>query len=117
MLSMIKSNPASQVFNKSKAKSNTKQIIPTIIFLAFIKDKHFAIHLNLIYVLLHPQVDFTSLLADWDTGSPIVSIVMPLLFSVSHNVSIDSGHSESWRRGENRKPGWAAECDLSATGY
>jgi len=102
--------------NKSNPNSNNKQIIITI-FLAFIKDKEFTVDLDLICVLLNPQVNFTVLFSDWDTGSPIVSIVMPLLFSVSHNVSIDSGHSESWRRGENRKPGWAAECDLSATGY
>ena len=54
MLSIIKSNPASQVFNKNKAKSNTKQIITTIIFLAFIKDEKFAINLNLIYVFFDP---------------------------------------------------------------
>lgn len=54
MLSIIKSNPASQVFNKSKAKSNTKQIITTIIFLTFIENKEFAVNLSLIYVFFDP---------------------------------------------------------------
>jgi len=112
---MINSIPASQVFNKSKAKSNTKQIIPTIIFLAFIKDEEFAVNLNLIYVFSNQQVNFTALFADWDTSPPVISIVMPLLFSVSHDVSIDGRHAKVWRRSKNSEPGWAAECDLGAT--
>jgi len=115
MLSIIKSNPASQVFNKSKAKSNTKQIITTIIFLAFIKNKHFAVHLNLVDVFFYPQVYFTALFADWNTGSPIVSIVMPLLFPVSYDISVDSGHAEIWWRSKDREPGWATECYLAVT--
>lgn len=114
-LSSTRSIPASQLLNKSNPKSNNKQIIATI-FLAFIKDKEFTVDLDLICVLLNPQVNFTVLFSDWDTGSPIVSIVMPLLFSVSHDISIDCRDSEIWRRSNDGKPGWAAKCNLCATG-
>lgn len=109
--------PASRTLRKSKAKSNNKQIIPTIIFLTLIENEEFTVHLNLVDVFPHPQVNFATLFANWDAGSPIVSVVMPLLFSVSHNVSIDCRHTETWWRSENGKPGWATKRNLSATCY
>jgi len=115
-LSSTRSIPASQLLNKSNPNSNNKQIIATIIFLALIKNKEFAIHLNLVHIFFNPKVHLTALFANWNTCPPIISIVMPLLFSVSHDISIDCRDSEIWRRSNDGKPGWAAKCNLCATG-
>jgi hypothetical protein len=92
-------------------------IIKTIvvIFLIFIKNVEFSVYWDLVYILPNPQVYFTAIWANRDLRTPIVSIMSPLLLTVSHNIIVNSRYSEFWWWSDDHKPGWISECDLPIT--
>lgn len=109
-------NIPSTILVNNRIKATIKAItIKIIFFILFIKNKEFTINLNLVYILLDPQVYLTPLFAYRDTDPPVVGVVMPLLFSISHDVSVSCRHTEGWRRSKDSEPGWAAECHLRTT--
>ena len=87
-------------------------MIKTILIIFFIKNVKFAINWYLVYVFSHPQVDFTLVWSSRDLGSPIVSVLTPLLLAISDDIIVNGGNTKSWRRSDDHEPGWVSECNL-----
>ena len=91
-------------------------MIKTILIIFFIKNVKFAVYWYLVYVFSHPQVNFAAVWPSRDLGSPIVSVLSPLLLAISDDIIVNGGNTKSWRRSDDHEPGWVSECNLPVTG-
>jgi len=100
-----------------KIKTTIKAItIKAILIIFFIENVEFPINWYLVYVFSHPQVYFAAFWTSRDLGSPIVSVLTPLLLAISDDIIVNGGNTKSWRRSDDHEPGWVTECNLPITG-